>query len=96
MGREKTKGDLHTHFKRRIAQRFSMTVDNSDIELVIERIQNGQSKPVKTISNRITNHLVLVPAFSMERMERVEEKLIVGYDSRRKALVTVLFPENGG
>lgn len=91
----KRRSHQHTHFKRRIAQRYSLTVRDEDIETVIERIQNGESEPVKTLSNRVTNHLVLVPGFDLVEMERTEKEVIVGYDSKRKALVTALFPENG-
>ena len=74
------------HFKKRILQRYDLTLTDNDCEFLIGKIKNNDKKEVKFLakqSNRITVHLVVYK----------NTEIVLVYDKLRKQVVTALPPE---
>lgn len=93
MPRAKTKGDMHQHFHKRLVERYKATASRKEIERAIKQIQDGKSTVLGKISNRVSNHAVTMMVTDLDTLKQKEIIVVVGYDSRRKALATAL-PNN--
>lgn len=74
------------HFKKRLLQRYNLTLTDTDCECLIGKIKNNDKKEVKFLakqSNRITVHLVVYK----------NTEIVLVYDKMRKQIVTALPPE---
>ena len=72
------------HFKRRVQQRYGVTIDKRLYRDIIERIQRGEAVPIEKQSLRLTVFGVTIEAEG----EVVDMRVV--YDRDRKTLVTVL------
>lgn len=71
------------HAIRRFAERFDLRLTDHDLNIIANKIKNGDSKCVERQSHRVTHH----------RVEYQDKQFTVVYDKFRQTVVTVL-PEN--
>lgn len=88
--KRKTRSVLHQHFHKRLIERYGATTNRREVMKAIEQIQGGTSVLVGKVSNRVSNHVVVMNVTRVETMEQKQISVVVGYDSIRKALVTAL------
>lgn len=68
------------HLRRRWEERVGGTISNRLHDKLVEMIKSGKSKPVRSTSNRVTIHAIIIE----------DQEYRVAYDKQRKQLVTVL------
>lgn len=76
-------GMQRLHFKKRVEERFGISVNRHDCREIINLIRLGKTKPVQRKSNRVCVH----------QLEWKGETMNVVYDNLRGQIVTALFPE---
>lgn len=87
---KKTRGDLHSHLLRRLGERYNLLIGVHEIERVIDDIRENRSYPLGKVSNRISNHVVLMRGTDLATFEGKSMYVAVGYDRKRGALTTAL------
>jgi len=76
------KRNNYIHFKRRIKQRYGVTIDRQEYRALIRKIQNNKSVCLGRQSSNRTVHQV--PFRGVQ--------IIVIYDSRASNIVTTIYP----
>lgn len=80
------------HFKRRMMERYGLTVNRHEYRFMVEMIQNGEAEFIEKQSNRVSAFwLNLTVDDGVGNSEIVRVRVI--YDKLRKTLVTALPPE---
>ena len=74
------------HAKRRANQRYGLELTTAEVESIVRKIQTSAAKPIRKISNQITEFEVTLK----------EEICRVVYDRRRHSIMTFLPPANQG
>jgi len=85
MAKRKKRGNksssIKFHFKKRMWSRFGLDCDDTDIDAIVDMIQNGQSIIIEVQSRSKTLH----------QIEYKDKTINVVYDKERKLPVTALF-----
>lgn len=68
------------HFKKRLFERFGLTINRYKYKEIVDKIQNNQAKRIETQSRRLTLYLVEIQGIPVK----------VVYDHQRKTVVTTL------
>lgn len=68
------------HFKKRLFERFGLTINRYKYKEIVDKIQNNQAKRIETQSRRLTLYLVEIQGIPVK----------VVYDHQRKTVVTAL------
>lgn len=72
-----------SHFKRRVFERYSLTINDGEYDFLVSRIRKNDKTVVKFLtkqSNRVSVHLLMYK----------DHEIVVVYDKERKSLVTAL------
>ena len=79
MGNAKRKRQ-HGHARKRFGERFGISMDDSDLNLMVKKIHRGEAAIVEKQSNRVSKFAV----------DHNNTTYTVVYDRQRKSIVTVL------
>lgn len=72
------------HAKLRAIERYGVSLNNRDLEIIVGRIKNGNSKTIEKQSNRVSVH----------KVEYQGVEMIAVYDKHRKMIITFLPKED--
>ena len=71
------------HLRKRLSERFSITLTQQELESITSIIRNGGSSSVRKVSRRITKHIIPFK----------DEQMVVIYDKVRGIPVTCYKPK---
>ena len=72
-----------SHFKRRVFERYSLTINDGEYDFLVSRIRKNDKTVVNFLtkqSNRVSVHLLMYK----------DHEIVVVYDKERKSLITAL------